>query len=338
MKFSSLEQRMAQTFIDMFPKFVPDENAPVSLKEQEEFYLVMDNLYQLGFDNPLLFVSSLHEDDVYPSRFKKPYGKPDLILNMHKYTKEVNGLLQNMYLLGKNNDVGITKRQRIILSKLGISDLTKIPPAWSWMAKRSDINAITFSHCFFKKDYPYLSDIYAPLLGDLAFRKLEKWMIEQGYKQYVIHDATASECKLSLTYANPVWSEESPKGGFEYKIKHTGISVLYEPFTQCAFLGLCIPNGLKMFLEAFDTMDTNLKQFVLSRTKQCDKCNYCVQTDKTGGRALAHITVNKEQQQYDLCPYFPGYQYSWRKIDDKLADQLIDFLSFMDRFKKQPKQ
>jgi hypothetical protein len=38
MEFSSLEQRMAQTFIDMFPKFVPDENAPVSIAEQKEFY------------------------------------------------------------------------------------------------------------------------------------------------------------------------------------------------------------------------------------------------------------------------------------------------------------
>ncbi|MDR0946579.1 MAG: hypothetical protein LBM87_02370 [Ruminococcus sp.] len=243
MKFSSLEQRMAQTFIDMFPKFVPDENAPVSITEQKEFYEIMENLYQLGFDNPLLFVMSLHEDDVYPSRFKKLYGKPDLIKNMNKYTKEVNSLLQNMYLLGKDEEAKITKRQCVILSELGITDFSKLPPAWSWLAQRSDITATTFSHCFFKNDYPYLSDIYAPLLGESAFRRLENWMIKQGYKIYEIYDITASDCRLSLTYANPVWSDESPKGGFEYKIKHTGISALYEPFTQCAYLGLCIPNG-----------------------------------------------------------------------------------------------
>jgi hypothetical protein len=333
MKFSSLEQRMSQTFIDMFPKFVPDENATVSISEQKEFYDIIENLYQLGFDNPLLFVASLHEDDVYPSRFKKPYGKPDLIKNINKYTKEVNSLLQNMYLLGKVSDAKITKRQLAILAELGITDFSKLPPAWSWMANRSDITAITFSRCFFKKDYPYLSDIYASLLGESAFRKLEKWMTSQGYKQYDIYDITASDCKLSLTYANPIWSDESPKGGFEYKIKHTGISALYEPFTQCAYLGLCVPTGLKMFLESFDTMDTNLQEFVVSQTKKCDGCKYCVQTDKTGSRPLAYINVNKGQQ-YNLCPYFPGYQYNWTAIDDKLADQLIGFLSFMDGFKK----
>jgi uncharacterized protein YcgL (UPF0745 family) len=44
----------------------------------------MKNLYQLGFDEPLLFVSSLNEDDVFPNRLKKSYGKPQLAANMKK--------------------------------------------------------------------------------------------------------------------------------------------------------------------------------------------------------------------------------------------------------------
>jgi len=31
LKFTSLEQRMAQSYIDMFPKFVPDEKARIFL-------------------------------------------------------------------------------------------------------------------------------------------------------------------------------------------------------------------------------------------------------------------------------------------------------------------
>jgi len=38
MAFTCLQQRMAQGYIDMFPSFVPDENAPVGIKEQENFY------------------------------------------------------------------------------------------------------------------------------------------------------------------------------------------------------------------------------------------------------------------------------------------------------------
>ena len=60
MEYSSLEQRMAKSYIDLFPKFVPDENAPVTISEQEEFYSLLKNLYQLGYDEPLLFVTKLH--------------------------------------------------------------------------------------------------------------------------------------------------------------------------------------------------------------------------------------------------------------------------------------
>jgi hypothetical protein len=45
MNYTNLEQRMAGSYIDLFPKFIPDENAPVTISEQEEFYLIMKNLY-----------------------------------------------------------------------------------------------------------------------------------------------------------------------------------------------------------------------------------------------------------------------------------------------------
>jgi len=48
MTFTSLEQRMAQTYIDMFPKFVPDKNTKIDVDEQEQFYLLINNLYQLA--------------------------------------------------------------------------------------------------------------------------------------------------------------------------------------------------------------------------------------------------------------------------------------------------
>jgi hypothetical protein len=136
-----------------------------------------------------------------------------------------------------------------------------------------------------------------------------------------------------LTYANPLWSKNTPNGGFEYKIRHTGISARYDFFLQQpAVFGLCIPNGLKPYLNAFDSMDKKLQMFIVSRTKKCDGCRYCVQTDKTGSRPFAFIQINYEEKKYNLCPYFPGYSYCWTNIDNDLADQLIEILSFMDKF------
>jgi len=174
MEFSSLEQRMAKSYMDLFPDFIPDEKDKIKITEQEQFYFLIKNLYKLAYDEPLLFVPSLHEDDVYPYRFNKSvYGKPKLQVNMNKFTKTIETLLQNMYLIGQEKEAKIDKRQKEILFKLGINDLKKLPTAWKWMTSRSDSNIVEFSHCLFDRNYPYASDIYAKLLGENAFRKLE---------------------------------------------------------------------------------------------------------------------------------------------------------------------
>jgi hypothetical protein len=201
------------------------------------------------------------------------------------------------------------------------------------MANRPESNILEFMYCLFDRDYSYSSDIYASLLGESSFRKLENWMIKQGYKRFDIYNTIASDCKLTLTYANPLWSKEPPRGGHEYKIRHTGISAQYDFYVQKpAIFGLCIPNGLKTYLDAFDSMNDKVQNFVVTRTKKCDGCRYCVQTDKTKSRPLVFIKVNYEQKDYNLCPYFPGYRYSWTEINNDLVDQLIEMLTFMDKF------
>ena len=129
--YSSLEQRMAGNYLSLFPPFVPDASAPVSVPEQERFYTLMKSLYRLAFDEPLLFVSALHEDDAFPNRFfKSTYGKPKLQADMKKFTGAIKDLLQNMFLLGQGGETKLNRRQLVILSRLGLDDLSNLPAAW----------------------------------------------------------------------------------------------------------------------------------------------------------------------------------------------------------------
>ena len=333
MAFTSLEHRLAQGYMDMLPSFVPDENAAINVPEQEDFYALIKGMFKLASDEPLYFVTSLHEDDAFPSRCKKAYGKPKLIGDMKKFTKSIEGLLQAMFLLGQGKEVKLNKKQMTILSKLGIKDLTNLPAAWKWMSTKNGANISTFSHCLFNDQYPYTSEIYARLLGESSFKKLENWMLSQGYKRHDIYNIIASDCNLSLTITNPAWNDEPPRGGFEYKIKHTGIAAQFDFYVKDPpILGLCIPNGMKPYLESFNSMDSTLKAFIVSRTKKCNMCRYCVQTDKTDSRLLAYTGINYKGQEYQLCNYFPGYNYCWKKLDDDLVDMLIKMLTFMDKF------
>ena len=205
--------------------------------------------------------------------------------------------------------------------------------AWEWMATREGAHITAFSHCLFRMDYSYALDIYRRFFNSAALDKLVDWMREKGYKPFDIYHLIGTDCKLSLSYVNPKWGNTPPRGGFEYKIKHTGISFRYDNGVQIPWvLGVCIPGGMKPYLSRFDSMEDSLRDFVISRNRKCNGCRYCVQTDKTGARPLAAVTVVQKGKQYSLCPYFPGGFYSWTSIDEEAADQIIALLDFMDGF------
>ena len=336
--YTSLEQRTAQGYLDVFPLFIPEESASVSIEEQKEFYDIMKKLYKLAYVEPQLFVPKLHEDDVPPMLFSgRSDSEQETLTNMKKFRKSVDTLIWQMYLMGIGSEYTLNTRQKKILAGLGIADFTKLSPVWEWMAKKEHLERFEqpsrFAHCCFREEYLYAADIFEKAFDNTAFGKLKGWMTAHGYKPFQICNTTASDCKLSLTYANPSWSEETPRGGFEYKIKHTGISMRYEPCCKEPWiLGVCIPGGMKLFLEHFDEMPEHVQDFVMSRIKRCDGCRYCVQTDKTGKRPFARIAVQYAEKEYKLCPYYPGYSFWWTSIDDTLADNIIGLLGFMDKF------
>lgn len=338
MAYSSIEQRAAQGYLDLFPQFVPDEQAPVSASQQKEFYDLMKELYRLACGEPQLFVPRLHEDSVLPGLYSgmSAPGR-EAQSHMKKFRKSVDAMVMQMYLMGANKEFKLDRRQKAILAKLGVEDFAKLPPAWVWMAEKEHLGRFQtpsrFAHCCFRDDYIYTADIYEKAFGKEAFHRLTSWMCGHGYKPFDIYDNTASDCKFSLTYANPAWSEEPPRGGFEYKIKHTGISLRYEPCCKEPWiLGVCIPGGMKLYLEHFDEMPSSVQDFVMSRVKRCDGCRYCVQTDKTGKRPFARIPAQYEGQEHMLCPYYPGYRFWWTNVDDVPADDIMGLLAFMDRF------
>jgi hypothetical protein len=94
--------------------------------------------------------------------------------------------------------------------------------------------------------------------------------------------------------------------------------------------GLCVPR-MKEILAAFDTLPPRVQDLVVARTKRCDGCRYCVQTDKTGKRPLATVPVRYGDRELRLCPYFPGYRYCWTALSDGLVDDMIAMLGAMDR-------
>jgi hypothetical protein len=351
MSFANLEQRMVSTYLDTFPAFVPSENGS-AVAAQEQFYRFMLGLYRRLYEQPELLVRELHADDAHTNRFNKGQdNKPKLKDYMRKVLKEVDGLMGTMFLLGQSGrveegvlvvdaDLKISKKHRLILAEVGVqlgiesgrvvlshADYSDLFSAWSWMASRPGASLLTFSRCMFADGYPYASQIYARLSGDEgAFHRLEAYLIDQGYMRIDNRDG-----EVTLDYVKGHGDKERLKPGFQYGVRHTGISVSYDVLVKDPLtFGLCVPR-MKEILTAFDAMESRVQDFVVGTTKQCDGCRYCVQADKTGKRPLAKMAVSHGGRNYHLCPYIPGYRYCWTSLSEGLVDDMIGMLSFMDR-------
>lgn len=350
-KYSCLEQRMVNTYLDTFPCFVPSESGP-GYRAQEQFYQFMHGLYQRLSVDPALLLSTLHEDDAYSHRFNKGAdNKPKLKDWMRKAIKEVDGLVKTLFELARSGQVDshtlvvdasmkVSKKHWLVFEQLGLHLKSKpgrcvfrhdaydeMFQAMIWMATRPNASLLSFSRCLFQEGYPYSSGIYSRLSGnEMAFRKLERYLIESGYTRMDNWDGT-----ITLDYFKTHGEEKPTKGGFQYGIHHTGISASYDPLMdKPQVFGLCIPR-MKDILTAFDYIPPRVQDFVVARTKKCDQCRYCVQTDKTGKRPLATQLVNYQGKEFDLCPYFPGYNYCEPELSDDYVDDMIAMLGAMDR-------
>jgi hypothetical protein len=350
MSYGNLAERMVHTFLDTFPSFVPAEQGP-TLEAQEEFYQFMRGLYQRLLAEPTLLVRDLHEDDAHPNRFNKgSYGKPKLKVHMRRVLKEVDALLGILFLLGKSGRVEhgvlvvdepiqIKARHRRAMEQLGLrvseeqnkavfahDRYTDLPTAWSWMASRPGSSLLSFSRCMFEVRFPYARQIYAAIAGDEgAYRRLVSYLEENGYTYMQNLDGA-----VSMDYVKPHDGRVPTKGGFQYGIRHIGLSASYDVLVRNpAVFGLCIPQ-MKRILDNFARMDTVVQDFVAERTKKCDGCRYCVQTDKSGTHPLAFVAVAHRQETIHLCPYFPGYRYCWTRLDCRIVTQMIAMLDFMD--------
>lgn len=88
------------------------------------------------------------------------------------------------------------------------------------------------------------------------------------------------------------------------------------------------PGGAEREHGAFHNarMDDELKDLVFNRTKTCDGCGYCIQTDKTGKRKRLGLPLRLKDETGVKCPLFPSF--TWGNADESVighVKKLFDF-------------
>lgn len=173
-----------------------------------------------------------------------------------------------------------------------------------------------FSRCAFEPDGIWLAEAYDKAFGACGkLIGLTKALEERCYRRICCRNAE----KITLDYVKNHGVKEEPVKAAWAEREHSGIELgIDEIREKPLFLALRMPM-FKAVLSRIGEFDEQSGKFILSRTKSCDNCHYCIQTDKSGKRPIAAIgTANGAK-----CPLFPGFGFIWYELDEELCEKLL---------------
>jgi hypothetical protein len=338
-EYPYLEQRMVKYHSNLLAPYYPCKE--ISETSQSQYYEFAKGLYERLFRKPEEFFTKLYEDDAHPNRFNcREYGKPELKLHMKKACDKIEELFQVLLAIGSTGEVvdeklliksDLSKKEKNLLTYMNfnISDgilmheeypniglsikhlASKEKPIWSLM------------YCWFDASYPYLEKTNEKFYDREQFKRLTDWLHEKGYLISI-----GSGSGIALDYYKSIRMKDDPVGyaihGDKYHYGFT-FEYRYEP----RVMQHCEPRIIQFaeVLKNFDTLSDNAKRLILQRTKICDGCRYCNQTDKTGKRPIAAI---KLMDGTSRCPYYPGFNYTFESLHQEEVDSIISFLTDLE--------
>lgn len=362
LSFGSLAQRILYGYVATFPRFVPVQSESATPGAQQQMHSFMKNVAGKLFENPGLLSLPSFPDDGY-EWWEMQNSKPELNDAMRKISKKVDEFYQLLLQFG---EIGVVEGSKLHVSKSDIKAPSKILSAfddlglvyennkqelvlWSeeypelasgWKllsatsAKNSTHPTLLFSRCMYDIAYPHSREIFEVLAENKeAFRLLREFFEANGYTRVDFRDDG-----ITLDWAKCYGKKDEPLKASWGERVHGGLSIYYDYKRKDPVLfGMRVPL-YKELLSHFDEMDEDLKAFVIARTKKCDGCKYCTQTDKTGTRKRQVASVSSAEGEFDLCVLYPGFRYVWTGIDEKEAAKIIRLLTFIDKVfgKSQP--
>ncbi len=355
--FESLAQRVIYSYAGTFPGFVPVKSDRASEHSQLEMYGFIENMLQKLYVDPSLLALSFQQDDFYED-WALQKTKPKLVVEMRNYQKKINEFLMLLIQIGEQGSikgntllvtpdkVKLTANVQKRLESFGLTcskseegfalscdEHPELFPAWKLLSETSAGKkdpVMYFSHCMFDPEHSYPTDIYLNLLNDKSpLIKLRGYFEANGYLRVDCRE-NSRENEISLDWVKNYGKKDEPLKASWAEREHGGLSIWFD-FSKRnqVFFGLRVPR-YKELLARFDEMDDRLKEFVICKTKKCDGCGYCTQTDKTGIRRKQFVTVDHKGS-VNLCQLYPGFTYIWTAVNDDTASDIIAFLKFIDK-------
>ncbi len=352
-EFENISQRVIYPYIVFFPEFSPVVSNEVSEEAQRQMNQFIRNTIITIYNNPGLIELSVEKDDyyVFGQMNKDKQELYDLLRKTEKKFLTFFNFLYNIGLEGniinntiKNNRFcipktfrALNKKKQAILESLGLvveaekesiviysKEYPELCLGWKVLSKISkslwsddDSKAIvvktkakfTFMKCLFGMKDITLSRISGDLeQSGIYLNQIEEYLINKGYKIFY------EDGSPILQKIYPKKQEGNFRIFFTLQNKH-----------QLAYV-IRIPDFTTLVTNHFEQMDEELKEFIFSRTKTCDACGYCTQTDKSGKRKRLVTALEAKGEVAGKCPLYPNL--GWDRLDENavyMIKKLLDF-------------
>ena len=340
--FPSLGARIIYAFLASYPEFVPSpaESNPESTYQLHTFFHDMiDTCYQ----NPEWIGISPVPDRCFEERWYLNNRDPELMDAMSKVEKKFFdwvSIWHKLGLLGEVHDdcLFVARSAWKFSSKM----LEKLYPFG--LQIESTAEGVTLRCTAYPAIFPALkmrSDIAPGKDGQIA--SLTRFL----FGSIPGHPYRAAQMFGKL-YADPAWlcDLESffEKLGYtcvnderglqvrwvkEYPDKERGY--LHISFRWRDRLQMCyefrVPS-FRLLLNHYDEMEYTLKELCFTRTKVCDNCGYCTQTDKSGRRQKLALPLKYPDGEMLKCPLWPWF--SWNEPDSETIKKMEKLFLFAE--------
>lgn len=316
--YDSLGDRMVSPYCSAYPPFKPVLDCGASESSQRQMYnFLQDTLNIIRNDLSVIDVEYV-PDDCY-QYYETCNTKPDLRLKMLGIRKKFFDFYDFLFSLGlygepvkdklyiNKKEMRISKKFRDKLPVFGLhlednkdfymlshNKYKELFPAWKLHSsisgdyKSQAIKMVTFLNGRFGGKVYSVSEMFGRISCAESIAELEDYFVSKGF--------TCKNDDLMVTY-----EKEYPKNQRAY------MRIYYDwrRITPLVF-ELKSPRFSEV-IKSYDQMDDDLKALIFNRTKTCDGCRYCVQTDKTKTRPLLAQKLEFEGKKKMKCPLFPSF-------------------------------
>lgn len=337
--FENLGRRIIYAHLAAYPEFKYVPNCGASELSQKQMYdFLYDSIKTIY--NDLSLINVVEEPDECYEFWECNNVKPKLILKMQKIEKNLFDFYEIFIKMGlygdvledklivRKSDMRITQKTKDKLSQFGLAcdetsdslvvthnSYKELFPAWKLhcsVSKEGKIrtqNMMIFLYGRFGSKQYTASEMFGRLCDKEQIAKLESYFLEKGY--------TFSNNEMSVLYER------------EYPKKHKAYMRIFYDWrkkNQMVF-EFKVPQFSNV-IKSYDKMDEDLKTLVFYRTKNCDDCGYCNQTDKTGKRPKLALNLKLKEQMHLKCPLFPGFV--WFDTDEEMINIVKKFFDFSE--------